>query len=141
MNNDFFAMLLLGHMVGDYLLQNKWMAMNKNGNWLTCAIHCLIYTAAVYAFTSSYVTYMYWPLIIFATHFPVDYFSLADRWLEQIKGRSLIDFIKNGKSNIPSEYDKDNYHALRGGFTALVYTAVDNTLHMLPMYLIGKSLM
>ena len=32
------------------------------------------------------------------------------------------------------ELNADNYHALRGGFTALVYAAADNTLHLATMY-------
>ena len=141
MNNDFFAMLLLGHLVGDYVLQTKNMAMNKNGNWFMCGIHCLIYTAAVSLFTMSYIHVWWWPVIVFATHFPVDYWSLADRWLDYIEGRSLKDFMLNGKKNIPANYDKENYHSLRGGFTALVYAVVDNTMHLTSMYLIGRMLL
>ena len=40
--------MLIGHLVGDYLLQNDWMAENKAKHkglgWLTCAVHCLLYT-------------------------------------------------------------------------------------------------
>jgi len=43
--------MLLGHLVGDYLLQNNWMALGKskyNGmGWLTCTVHCVLYTLAV----------------------------------------------------------------------------------------------
>jgi hypothetical protein len=55
------------------------------------------------------------------THFPVDRWSLADRWLNLIDGRSLRDYLFNGKKDIPSSMDFENYHALRGGFTAVVY--------------------
>jgi len=133
--------LLLGHLVGDYLLQNKWMAMNKNGNSFKCMIHCLIYTLSVCCFTECYKPL--WICIVFASHFIIDRFSLADSWLDWIDGRSLSDFMKNGQNNIPEEYIDEakqdptavNYYMLRGGFTALVYTAVDNTMHLVIMYL------
>lgn len=132
--NDFFATLLLGHLIGDYLLQNKWMAMNKSGSTWKCAIHCLIYTLAVTITTWPTIHNIWWSLLVFATHFPVDRWSLADKWLDLIHGRSLRDFILNGKKDIPPEYDFENYHALRAGFTALVYTAADNTIHLAGMY-------
>ena len=131
---DFFATLVLGHLIGDYLLQNKWMAMNKSGSTWKCAVHCLIYTAAVTLTTWPTIHNVFWSLLIFASHFPVDRWSLADKWLDLINGRSLRDFIINGKKDIPPGVDFENYHALRAGFTALVYAAADNTIHLVTMY-------
>ena len=46
--------MLLGHLTGDYLLQNEWMAMNKSKNhivgWTAAIVHCWIYTFAVCLF-------------------------------------------------------------------------------------------
>jgi len=134
MNADFFASLIIGHLIGDYLLQNKWMAMNKSGNTWKCLVHCLLYTCAVTVTTWPSLHCWQWPLLIFASHFPVDRWSLADKWLNLINSRSLRDFIANGKNDIPSKLDADNYHALRGGFTAVVYAAADNTMHLALMY-------
>lgn len=134
MGTDFFATLILGHLIGDYLLQNKWMAMNKTGSTWKCAIHCLIYTLAVTATTWPAIHNVFWSLLIFVSHFIVDRWSLADKWLDLINGRSLRDFLVNGKKEIPPDYDFENYHALRGGFTALVYAVADNTLHLVTMY-------
>jgi hypothetical protein len=64
----------------------------------------------------------------------VDRWSLADKWLDFINSRSLRDFLANGKTDIPQELDADNYHALRGGFTAFVYAVADNTIHLVTMY-------
>jgi hypothetical protein len=38
---------IIGHLVGDYLLQNDWMAMNKKRSTFHCAIHCTLWTASV----------------------------------------------------------------------------------------------
>jgi len=123
-----FIDLLFGHLVGDYLLQNKWMAMNKNANNLKAIVHCLIYTVSIALFTSWNI---YWLLWVFSTHFLIDRFSLADKWLNLINGRSLSDFLNRGSV----EYGAgSNSHVLRGGFTALVYAVVDNTMHLLLMY-------
>jgi hypothetical protein len=127
---NFFDLLLLGHMTGDYLFQNKWMAMNKSGSTWKCLVHCLLYTLTVALMTSPFITGWKWWLVIFLSHFPIDRWSLADLWLGLINSRSLRDFIMNGKKDIPEELDFDNYHALRGGFTALVYAAADNTIHI-----------
>jgi hypothetical protein len=150
MHPDLFASILLGHMVGDYLLQNKWMAMNKSGSTFKCAVHCLLYTLAVCAFTTPFFDHAVWrgaaypdwrwALAVFLSHFLIDRWSLADKWLDIIDGRSLRDFLANGHRGIvPSgEWWDDkryrNYHALRGGFTSLVYAAADNTMHLVAMY-------
>lgn len=132
--NDFFPALILGHLIGDYLLQNNWMAMNKSGSTFKCAVHCSLYTLAVLVTTYPYLRGWQWAVIVFLSHFPVDRWSLADKWLDLIHGRSLSGFMVNGKKNIPAEYDQENYHALRGSFTGLVYTAADNTMHLCLMY-------
>lgn len=130
---DFFSMLILGHLTGDFLLQNKWMAMNKQGSTWKCGVHCLIYTLSVVSFTWVYIKNIWWVPIVFLSHFIVDRWALADKWLELIDSRSLKDFIRFGKCYIPMEFDRENYHALRAGFTALVYTIADNTIHILLM--------
>lgn len=36
--------LLVAHCIGDYVIQNDWMAKNKKQSSLICAIHSLTYT-------------------------------------------------------------------------------------------------
>ena len=134
---ELFIAIFLGHMVGDYLLQNSWMAMNKGASHLKCTVHCLLYTLAVVIFTWPYLHGVGWTLFIFASHYPIDRWSLADKWLMLIRSRSLTDFIENGRKNIPYD-DMDtryaNYLSLRGGFTSIVYCAADNTMHLVLMW-------
>lgn len=130
---NFFIDLLFGHLIGDYILQNKWMAMNKDRSTFKCLIHCLFYTASVIFIARIYN----WQFIVlvFASHFIIDRWSIADKWLELIHGRSIKDFLKNGWQNIPfNSFDIKSYHALRAGFTALVYAVVDNTFHLIIMF-------
>lgn len=42
-----FDVLLLGHLIGDYLFQTSWMAANKAKNWTALFTHAFVYTAAV----------------------------------------------------------------------------------------------
>ena len=118
--------------------------MNKAGKWFPCLIHCLIYTFSVTVFTLTFVPLhlvWLWALIVFATHFPIDYWSLADKWLLFIDGRSLKDYIEHGHENIPDKVIYGNYHTLRGGFTAVVYAVVDNTMHLVLMYVAAMILL
>lgn len=72
---------LLGHLVGDYLLQNDWQALNKTKQTFPCLVHCVLYTLAIWAFTYSWIT----PLglaIIFVTHFMMDRWRLATVYMD-----------------------------------------------------------
>lgn len=144
MINDFFAQLVIGHLIGDYVLQNKWMALNKSKNSEICWLHCMIYATVVSATTwhaFGGVNVIYWWQFVCYSHFIVDRFSLAELWLQFINGRSLAQFMKNGKYDVPVELDDNkaaNYHALSGGFTALVYAVCDNTFHLASMYYFFK---
>lgn len=130
-----FDFILLGHLVGDYLFQNKWMAMNKSASHFKCLVHSAIYTLAVCAITLPVIQDWRWGLIVFVSHYPIDRWGLADRWLDLIHGRSLRDFLANGGKNVPYGMDAFTYVPLRAGFTAVVYTVVDNTMHLILMLL------
>lgn len=140
---EFFPNLILGHLVGDYLFQNKWMALSKGNSSWRCFVHCLVYTVTVVSFTwCSLKADWRWILLVFLAHFVVDRWSLADKWLDLIGGRSLCDFKQKGHLEVPrnpdftSRGDNEwkNYWCLRGGFTALVYAVADNTMHLVLMY-------
>jgi len=125
--------VLLGHLVGDYVFQNNWMALAKNRNTFRCVVHCLIYTLAVCVLTSWHPA---WVAVVFLSHFPVDRWTLADKWLRLIRGRSIKTFMENGHEDIPLNEGpvRENYRIVRGGFTSLVYAGADNTFHLLIMF-------
>jgi hypothetical protein len=129
--------ILLGHLVGDYLFQNNWMALTKNRNTFRCVIHCTIYTLSVCLFTT---WSPWWALLVFASHFPIDRFGLAERWLLLINGRAIREFVRAGHLDVPDKLglnpqERQNYIIVRGGFTAGVFAVVDNTMHLLLMVL------
>jgi hypothetical protein len=128
--------IFLGHLLGDYIFQNNWMALTKNRNTFRCLVHCLVYTASVCMLTTW--SHPWWPTIVFLSHFPIDRFGLAERWLKLIGGRSMEEFIRSGHLDVPEglvERQHENYVIARGGFTALVFAVVDNTMHLLLMVL------
>lgn len=61
---------IVGHLVGDYLAQNDWLAANKKKNSAVCALHCLVWTASVTVFSGWYSIAAI--LILFAMHFIQD---------------------------------------------------------------------
>jgi hypothetical protein len=64
---------LLCHLVGDYLLQNDWMASNKTKDMSVAAIHGATYFLPFFLITNSF-----WALIvILITHIIIDHYSLA----------------------------------------------------------------
>ncbi|MCX6779101.1 MAG: DUF3307 domain-containing protein [Candidatus Magasanikbacteria bacterium] len=127
---DLFARIFLGHLVGDYFLQNKKMAWMKSerswtGFWW-CTLHCLIYTLSVCLFLWTID-----PLIItlvFLSHWPIDRWSLANYWLKLIGGRDYV----------AAWLSQEKWRELDIAFSCIVYTAADNTLHLVLLWGITK---
>ena len=123
--------LLLGHLVGDYLLQNDWMALNKGQKsffgWWTCFIHCMVYSLTVCAFTEMSFD---WFFIVFNSHFWIDHFSIADKW-SKIKGnQGLGDYMASKASWVG--WARTDY--VTASFKSIVYVVQDNTMHLVLMY-------
>lgn len=80
--------LLVGHMVGDYIAQNDWMAANKSRSSVACFVHCVAYTFAVWCCSAAF--YAWSPLgllIVFTAHFPLDRWRLAAWWMRNVSGQ------------------------------------------------------
>lgn len=116
-------MFILGHFIGDYLLQNKAMMLNKSKKGfrgaLWCTLHCAIYTAVVCLFLWTANPWII--LAVFLSHWPIDRWSLAIKWMQLIKSRD------------PNEtyFSKETDSA----FYAIVYVVTDNTMHILLIWL------
>lgn len=80
-----FAWLALGHLVGDWLLQNDWMARGKARARLSaaCLAHCLLYTASlapVLLWQAKDARLAVALAMIFLSHWVIDWGDLARRW-------------------------------------------------------------
>lgn len=71
--------IILGHLVGDYLLQSDWMALNKKKEgvkgWVACLIHCLIWTISMTLFAGMFNIVLI--LGLFVSHLILDRTNLV----------------------------------------------------------------
>lgn len=75
---------LVGHLVGDYLLQNDWMALNKKTaeTDTACGVHCTIWTASVCLF-AGWDNY-YAILFLMITHMIQDRTNIVRWWMSLV---------------------------------------------------------
>ena len=122
--------IILAHLVGDYLFQNNYMALNKHKynlkGWFTCTLHCIIYSIIVCLMLN--IFNIKGLIFIFFSHFILDKFGIVEWYLKIIKGRSIDRFLKEERNYL------SNMDLIQAGFTTLVYVVVDNTMHLLIMY-------
>lgn len=107
--------LLVGHLLGDYILQDDWMARHKTSVSFICFLHCLLYTWAVWA--CSFWWMPLWGLAVcLAVHFPIDRWCLAKKWMDNVSGQSAF---------------------ASGPLAPWSIVVVDNTFHVLTLFIIG----
>lgn len=103
---------LILHAIGDYLIQNDWMAQNKKvltlKGELACQIHCITYSLPFLFIGSGWAV-----LAIYLTHYAIDRSKFV-MWYMRVTGKN--DFAKPP-------------------FTPWSIFAVDNTFHLVCNYL------
>lgn len=129
--------LLVLHLVGDYLLQSDWMALQKTKNWWPAVAHVLVYTLP-FGFL------FHWQLapllLIGGTHLVIDHYRLARYvcWAKNfLAPRNSGDEAFTNKPfqqwwHPWSECSVTGYHQSRPDWLVvwLLFIA-DNTLHLL----------
>ena len=87
---NIFGWLLLGHLLGDWLLQNDWMARGKREGLFTLAgmAHFATYTAAIltalWLFNDreiNLVTSLTIGVSVFVSHWLIDATDIVQRWM------------------------------------------------------------
>ena len=150
---DILFRLIMGHMMGDYLFQNNWMALNKKNKKIAAPIlvHCFVYTLCVMLWLlpelrnngliMNYCVFAF----IFMSHFIFDRFQIIEGWLTLIKSRNYKQIGEQAKEvlSVPMVPTEDNitkvmYLEFNVAYTALVMTIADNTAHLICMYFILK---
>ncbi|UCD20109.1 MAG: DUF3307 domain-containing protein [candidate division WOR-3 bacterium] len=58
-----FESMLVAHLLGDWLLQTEWQAVNKKDNWHALVTHVLIYHVVLYAVLAA--RYGFWNSLVF----------------------------------------------------------------------------
>ena len=108
---------LLLHGLGDYIIQNDWMALNKKKpgfkGFLACFIHCLTYSLP-FLFIGSVPAVLF----IFITHFIID-------------RTHIIDYILALKNGIYPDISNLGFRFERPQFVVFfIYVVVDNLFHI-----------
>lgn len=82
---NLFGWLIVGHLVGDFLLQTAWMAEHKAGRWGPLVLHSLTYTAAVTVF-ALFAGGLSMPAIalILGSHLLIDQRGLVRFWTRRV---------------------------------------------------------
>lgn len=104
---------LLAHLVGDYLIQSHWMAVNKVKAWKPAILHGLSYSLPFLLITNSLCTLF----IIAVTHIIIDRYRLAN----------YIAKIKNWNWKTSNGYPEEAPIWL----TVWLMIIADNTMHLL----------
>ena len=83
--------ILIGHLLGDYVFQNDFLAATKSKSSLACAIHVVVYTFAMFCaielhnLATGYSAWPWWAYFAIAsTHFFIDRFRLAVPLMERL---------------------------------------------------------
>jgi len=126
---ELFIRFFLGHLIGDYLIQTSYMALNKKAaGWrghIACVCHCLTYTIAVCLMLWTF-NWLVW-VLVFISHFIIDRSKFVAWWMDKVKGLT---------------FEKENSS---GPFAVSIFSflliVVDNSFHFLFMWLIIKFLM
>lgn len=113
---------IFSHILGDYAFQSQKMAFTKSSSNSICAIHCFIYTLCHIVISTN----LHFLAIVFSTHFLIDRYSLISKYLKLINGRTFESFLSNQNIN--------KHEILSGSFTAIVYTVLDNGVHLMCNY-------
>ena len=86
------AWFLIAHLIGDWMLQNDWMARKKRGRWWSreCLTHCAVYTLVLsmalwflgptVGVTPAPNVLVAFAIYIFMTHLTIDGLNLPRHW-------------------------------------------------------------
>ena len=86
-----FEFLLLAHLLGDFLFQTSWMAINKMNKWLPLLAHSIVYTAVIgiIAFVSFGALAPWQLIIIMLAHVILDRRTFVAWWVQHIMRTNL----------------------------------------------------
>lgn len=113
---DTLSFAIVGHLAGDYLLQNDWQALGKKRSTAICSVHCVLWTVSVVAFSGWWHWWVF--IALFATHFVQD------------RGTLVRKFMRLNR--------QDGFAGPPLGPWSII--AVDNVLHIVTLAIVAKFL-
>ncbi|SEL79616.1 DUF3307 domain-containing protein [Paenibacillus sp. OK003] len=119
LNIELLATLIIGHLIGDYLLQTDNQAMRKQDEWLPLLLHCFVYTCTLAILSYLLLGVYNWTMvfIIFVSHILIDKGDIVRWWTKRIKG------INNPETNSIKS----------------VLASIDQTFHYLVIFILSCS--
>lgn len=79
---DLLPLLIVAHLVGDFLLQNNWMAANKARSHVACACHVSSYSLPFLALVLFAGVPLAALILVAAQHYLQDRYALHLRWMK-----------------------------------------------------------
>lgn len=131
---------IIGHLVGDYLLQTDWMALNKKKRVWPCFVHCWIWAMVVMAFAGWHSLTLQKSQLIFGilltTHFIQDHTNVVSWWM-RLKWKDQSKFMESDRLFLGShECDASIIPGL-GPWSIIV---VDNVWHIVTIWCVWRFL-
>lgn len=80
---------LVGHLVGDYLFQNDWMAAGKKKSHFICAAHVAVYTWFVVLFSQWSAPWQVAAIAI--PHFLIDRWGFVAWWMKTVRQPAFME--------------------------------------------------
>lgn len=117
---------LICHLIGDYALQNHWMATTKTRSWFSAVVHAACYTVPFLILTQNSVALA----VICGTHAVIDRYRLASYWINfygvGVEGKVLA-FIRRRQGYVLGEVEvkPDTIETRWVRKSAVVYTFVN----------------
>lgn len=112
---------VLAHLIGDYILQSHWEAVEKVNSWVPAATHAGKYTMAFIPLTRSPKAL----LVIGGTHLIIDHYRLAKHvnWFKNQLGPANYRPAGLGNAGMPENAPP--------GLALALMIITDNTMHLL----------
>ena len=143
MNGTPLILAIIGHLVGDYLLQNDWMATNKKKHSFPCAVHCLLWTCSVMFFAGwmwiekpHFLWIKPWVFsALFLTHFIQDRTQIIIWWMK-LKWKDQSKFMECDSLLLKHEYEP----TIKVGLGPWSIIVVDNVWHIVEIWAVWRFL-
>lgn len=129
MNGTPLLLAIIGHLVGDYLLQTDWMALNKKQRSFPCFVHAWIWTLSVCLFAGWDTFSALLPLSI--AHFIQDRTNLVSWWM-RLKWKNQSEFMRTDQITAGG--------LLRPGLGPWSVIVVDNVWHIVSLWFVWRFL-
>ncbi len=87
---NFFLRMLLGHLIGDFILQPLWLALDKRQGWRGLLLHVTVVTFATAVMIWQIIPdWLFWTFALFVVHLFIDQFRTFV-FTDNSKGKGFI---------------------------------------------------